>query len=90
MAEVNAANTIVTKNNTATTLLSQGAESAPIFAKIYGSVSKMSPGPAPGSMPAANTAGMMANPAIRANIRSKPTVPKPVARIFSRLWMYEA
>ena len=53
--------------------------SAPIVEKMNGRVSKMSPGPAPGSMPAAKTAGMMAKPAMIANSRSKSAVKKPVA-----------
>ena len=61
----------------------------PICAKMNGSVSKISPGPLPGSMPAANTAGMMARPASIANNRSETAVPTPVTRMFSFLLTYE-
>ena len=46
---------------------------------------KIRPGPAPGSMPAAKTAGMMAKPAMMANSRSETAVPAPVTRMFSFL-----
>ena len=57
----------------------------PIWEKIYGRVSKISPGPLPGSMPAANTAGMMAKPASIANSKSETAVPTPATRRFSFL-----
>ena len=59
--------------------------SRPIWAKMYGSVSKISPGPLPGSMPAANTAGMTATPARMANNMSETAVPAPETIRFSCL-----
>ena len=59
------------------------------MAKIYGKVSKMRPGPAPGSIPAANTAGMMANPARIENSKAASTVPAPEATRFSSLCTYD-
>ena len=76
MEEVRAATNTATKNSIAAIALSSGAP-VPILAKMKGRVSKMSPGPAPGSMPAAKTAGITAKPASIANIRSKNAVPSP-------------
>ena len=84
MAEVRAAKQIVTKKSMATTELSTGVTS-PILEKMKGRVSNMSPGPAPGSIPAAKTAGITAKPAMRAKSRSKKVVPKPETRMFSFL-----
>ena len=42
-----------------------------ILEKMNGSVSKTRPGPAWGLSPLANTAGIMAHPAIRAKMRSE-------------------
>ena len=50
---------------------------------------KIRPGPAPGSIPAANTAGMMAKPARMANSRSDTAVPALVVRMFSSFFTYE-
>ena len=68
------------KKATVTMYPSTGA-SAPIRAKIYGSVSYTSDGPAPGSRPAENTAGIMAKPAIRAKAVSETAVHTPTDRI---------
>ena len=53
--------------------------------KIYGSVVKTRPGPSPGLMPKAKTAGMMAQPAISANSVSATAVSVPILTIFSFL-----
>ena len=78
MDDVSAATTIVRKNRIET-ILPSAAEEDTIVPKMYGSVSNMRPGPAPGSIPAAKTAGMIANPAMSANSRSNAAVPKPEA-----------
>ena len=57
----------------------------PILLKMKGRVSKTRPGPAPGVMPAAKTAGMMAKPARTAKSRSATAVPAPETRMFSSL-----
>ena len=74
----------VRKNRMAAMELIHGI-STPICAKMYGRVSKMRPGPLPGSMPAANTAGMMARPARMAKARSETAVPTPETSRFSFL-----
>ena len=55
----------------------------PILEKIYGRVSKMRPGPEPGSMPAEKTAGITANPEIMAKARSARAVPLLKTKMFS-------
>ena len=84
ISEVMAATMTVKKNRTEAMVLRVGA-SWPILQKMYGMLWKMRPGPAPGSIPAAKTAGMMARPASSANIRSETAVPALEARIFSSL-----
>ena len=84
MHEVIAATTTVRKNITATTPLIQGI-SMLILLKMNGILWKISPGPAPGSMPAANTAGIIASAASRANVRSEIAVPVLEASMFSFL-----
>ena len=79
-----AANRIVMKNRIAATELTTGIV-CPIWWKMYGSVSKISPGPLPGSICAAKTAGMIANPASRAKNRSERAVPTPETSRFSPL-----
>ena len=80
---------MVTKKMMAMAALSQGTF-VPIWLKIYGSVSNTRPGPAPGAMPAANTAGITAKPAMMANSKSETAVPIPDARMFSSFRMYDA
>ena len=86
--DVRAEKRTVRKNRMAAMELSQGIV-WPICEKMYGRVSNISPGPQPGSMPAANTAGMMAKPASIANNKSETAVPTPVTRRFSFLLTYE-
>jgi len=86
MADVRAATRIVTKKMMAMTALSQGSP-APILLKMNGNVSNTRPGPAPGSMPAAKTAGITAKPAMMANRRSETAVPMPEAKMFSSFRM---
>ncbi len=57
MAEVSAAITSITKNNPPTTCPSG------IWPKAIGRVTKISPGPAPGSSALPNTSGKIARPA---------------------------
>ena len=57
--EVSAATRMAAKNRMAATALVTGACAA-MLEKMYGSVSKTRPGPAPGAIPAAKTAGRMA------------------------------
>ena len=71
--EVIAATTMLKKNTMEKMVLRTGS-SAPMDEKMKGMLWKMRPGPAPGSMPAAKTAGMMAKPAMRADTRSKTDV----------------
>ena len=66
--EVRAATRRATKKSMATN------PPAGIWPNTYGSVSKTRPGPDCGSSPKANTAGIMATPAIMANIRSETAV----------------
>ena len=72
------------KNSMAAAALTTG-RLMPIFANMKGRVSKMRPGPEDGSIPAVKTAGIMAKPAMRANIASKNAVQVPDARRFSFL-----
>ena len=51
--------------------------------KMNGRVSKTSPGPSPGAIPAENTAGITAKPASSAKARSDTSVPIPDVTIFS-------
>ena len=73
---------MVRKNRMETTALITWAP-APILAKMKGRVSNTNPGPELGVIPAANTAGITANPARMANNKSKNAVPVPDRRIFS-------
>ena len=68
------------KNITVMTAEITGA-STPILAKMKGRVSYTSAGPADGSIPAENTAGMIANPAIMAKMVSETAVKSPPARM---------
>jgi hypothetical protein len=61
-----------------------------IWAKMCGRVMNTSPGPSEGEIPYANTAGMIARPAIRANSVSNTPVRDDVAMIFSFLLTYDA
>src|SRR5574344_2455535 len=83
--EVMAATMTVKKNRMAMMVLINGILML-ISVKIYGMLWKMRPGPDPGAMPAAKTAGMMATPASSAKSRSEIGVPALVAKIFSSLW----
>ena len=74
--------TVSPKNAMEMMALTMGREPA-IRLKIKGRVSNTSPGPVPGSMPAENTAGMIAKPAITANSRSETAVPRPDTIRFS-------
>ena len=82
MEEVRAAMKMATKNRMDARALRMGACCARLE-KIKGSVSKMSVGPAPGSIPAEKTAGMMEKPARRAKERSLRAVPTPATIRFS-------
>ena len=82
--EVIAATMTVKKNSMAATVLTSGA-CAPILQKMYGMLWKMRPGPAPGSIPAAKTAGIMARPASSAKSRSETAVPALDTIMFSSL-----
>ena len=75
--EVSAASSSARKKRMATT------PPAGIWLKIYGSVVKTSPGPSPGLIPNAKTAGMMAQPAISAKSVSARAVSVPIFTIFS-------
>ena len=88
MDEVRAAIRIARKNTIVTAPLNTGV-STPILAKMYGSVSYTSAGPAPGSSPAANTAGIMAKAAMIANTVSDTDVQKPDLTILSPFFMKE-
>ena len=79
---------IVRKNRMAMMELKTGIVSLSEV-KINGSVSKMRPGPAPGSIPAEKTAGIMAKLAIMAKRKSETPVAKPVTTGFSCFLIYE-
>ena len=84
MLEVIAATITARKNSADITVLSTGSSTA-MVAKIYGTLLKMRPGPVPGEIPAANTAGIIANPASMAKVRSETAVPTLDASMFSFL-----
>ena len=88
MTEVIAATTTARKKRIAAMELTTGRR-APKLEKMKGIPWKIRPGPAPGLIPAAKTAGMMAMPASKANTRSKIAVPALDTTRFSSDFTYE-
>ena len=84
MDDVSAATRSARKNSIAT------KPPAGIWPKTNGRVSKTRPGPDCGLRPKAKTAGIMAMPAMRANIRSETAVAVLWKRMFSFLSTYDA
>ena len=88
MDDVRAATSMARKNVSVMMYPSTG-DSMPIWANMYGSVSYTSEGPAPGAIPAAKTAGIIAKPLMRAKPVSNTDVQMPDFRILSSFFMKE-